>query len=166
LIGRIALRVFAIIVIVIALFCMIAPESGRLLFAVALGALTAKHYPPQIATGYISDDDWLDAAKTSDKFGDLLLQKFPSGTAEPLLMSDLLAAGFKPAETQSRVHCQPPIQVEPLGWVSRTCNYPAKMLEYRWSTGLFCDAGLVVSWSTDDAGKIARIKGGYYRGCL
>jgi hypothetical protein len=137
---------------------MIKPEAGRLFFAVTLGALIANHQPPHFVAQYISDDDWRDTAKTSDKFTSLLLQKFPQGTEESLLTSELLAAGFKPVETQGRAHCEPPIQVEPLGWVSVTCNYPAKAFEYHWSTALACGAGLYVNWSTDDSIKIARIK--------
>jgi hypothetical protein len=155
LIARITFRIFAIIITFTAVLC--------LLFAIALGALTANRYPPQIVEGQFSNDEWRDDTKATERFTAFLKQKFPEGTDVSLLRSELLGAGFKQERAEPR--CQPPVQVEPLGWVSWTCSYPENVLRYTWSNGIACGSGLVAYWSTDDGNKIARIKGGYYHGC-
>jgi hypothetical protein len=163
LIARITLRVFAIIIIFIAVLCMIFPQPARLLFTIALGALSANRYPPQIVEGQFSNDEWRDDTKATERFTAFLKQKFPEGTDVSLLRSGLLGAGFKQERAEPR--CQPPVQVEPLGWVSWTCSYSENVLRYTWSNGIACGSGLVAYWSADDGNKIARIKGAYYHGC-
>jgi hypothetical protein len=167
--GRIALGVFATMVTVIAGLCLINPEATRLAFAVALGALTANWHPPHIVGLQISDDDWRGHRSdvVSGEFTALIQKKFPQGTDESRFKSELLEAGFWPFSTESGSRqCQPPIQTEPLGWASVTCNYPRNVFVFRWSLGLVCGASLLVSWSTDDSDKITRVAGHFNSSCL
>jgi hypothetical protein len=158
----------------IAALCLIYSQQIHLVLDPIWSALSANRHPPQIVAGYLSDDDWRDRSNASRKFTALLQQKFPAGTDEPLLRSQLAAEGFK-SPPPGVSECQQPTQIEPIGTVSITCSYRANVLEYHWSVGFVCGMSLHVKWSTNDhiditgvrrPPRITRVVGEYYAACL
>jgi hypothetical protein len=163
--GRVALWIWAIIATGIAACFLIFPLQAYFVREFVLHVINKNRHPPRIVEGHISDDDWRDKRGASRKFTILLQEKFPAGTDESLLKSELLKEGFNPLSSQGRIQCQVPIQTKRIGWVSATCTYPATVLEYHWSGPLIdiCGDDLFVSWSIDDGAKIVRIEGEYNR---
>ena len=159
--GRIVLWLYTIAVTIIAAMLALTDLRGWM-----LALLAENWHPPQTVTGFV-DSDWLDRTdSTSQKFTALLEQKFPAGTEESRVKSDLFGAGFKPVSPVGRADCQQPMQIEQkIGWASVSCEIPFNFVEYRWANGIVCGHSLIVQWSTEDD-RVAHIRGHYSSHCL
>jgi hypothetical protein len=162
---RIARWIFAIVALI--------PISVALVVGWWLFSLN--WHPPRMVAGEVAVDNRRDRKEVSRDFTALLQQKFPVGTDEFLLKSQLFAQGFARPTGSGPADCQPPVQVEPIGMVRVTCSYPINVLEYHWTVGLICGSTLSVKWATDDRAKvpgmperpkIVRVAGEYSSVCL
>jgi hypothetical protein len=136
------------------------------MFAIVRGAITANHHPPKIFEGQISDGQaWRDPEHASRKLTALLEQKFPTGTTDSVLKSELLGQGFKFLPPPPP-NCLPPGQSAPVGVVFTPCFDPTNKLKYEWSDGFVCGDSLLVTWSTNGRGESTRIEAHYRKTCL
>ena len=163
---RTALLIWAIAATVIAAWSLIFPIHVFFVHALINSALNVDAHPPKIVARSISDDDWRDETVANRKLTALWEQKFPAGTDESFLKSELLKAGFKPLSSDGKIQCHSLTTTQRIGFVSATCIYPANVFEYSWAIGIVCSHSVFVSWSTNDQGKVGRIEGKYHSACL
>jgi len=155
-----------IFVLGIATVWQLYPESTYLMFATVRGAITANHHPPKIVEGQFSDGEARrNPEHAGRKLTALLEQKFPTGTSDSVLKSELLGQGFKFLPPPPP-NCLPPGQSAPVGVVFTRCFDPTNKLKYEWGDGFVCSNSLLVTWSTNGRGEITRIEAHYRETCL
>lgn len=136
-------------------------------FALLFGAATGwlNHiYPPALASGVITDEDWLEWEPAGRKLTTVLQKRFPTGTPVSTMRDALIAEGFKaPPHEQS---CETTVDVNRNS--TTRCRYPAdinRRLEYIW--GIFpCSQSVAVTWREDRQRRIATLAAYYGGGCL
>jgi len=121
--------------------------------------------PPPVAEGQITDKDWLDQAGAGRKLTAILGRRFPAGTKEDVLKSELLRQGFK-FLSPPPAKCPPPEPAGATGRPSAQCFDATKMVKYVWGRSIVCSEHVVVQWSTDDSALITDVNGSYGSACL
>jgi hypothetical protein len=120
--------------------------------------------PPALASGVITDRDWLHWDEGSRKLTALLQKRFPEGTTVSAMQDALKAEGFRPAVHEP--NCATTVQVD--GRSSTKCSYPAdidRRLEYFWG-GIPCSQSITMIWREDRQHRIAKLSASYGGGCL
>ena len=146
------------------------PDQSYLLALIIWVNLRAKHHPPVIAQGVITDKDWLHWEDGSRKINTLVNRKFPVGSSTKKMETALRDQEFEyPSSPPAR--CINDDEHPPEHALIARCPAwdrswdPHHELRYSWG-GAPCDQTISVRWSSDGSARISHIEGFYGGGCL
>lgn len=168
---RLAIWVLATLAVVAATLSglFVFSPKARLVMTIVIAEMVSSG-PPPIAQGVITKEDWPHFAAASKKLTEVLQSKFPVGSREDVLKSNLVGQGFRPADPLPS-NCLPPGKKVPVGAVYYHCLTPEqeerrkRTLVYKWGGGV-CTESIFVVWSNDEHDALTHIEGHYHGACL
>ena len=146
--------------------------AGVLLVVIAV-ALQKLHFLPPPIVGDAYCNDWRDCSEASREFAATVQQRFPIGSNQDLVESELLKQGFHHLPS-SITRCYSWKELAPIGLESMECPRwdlkwnPRHYLGYDFGGSLWppCGKNVAVIWSSDGYGTITHIEGYYRVTCL